>query len=130
MTRMLIKFEAKLTAGIKFDEGSKVFVTFAPALNLYSQGETELQAKHALRDAVQSFLSVAYKNKVLDRCLKLDGFKKDAEGENQGIFQEATEYINVEEMILERNKFRDVFEIPASLPLEAVMPCEERLAVA
>lgn len=117
MKKILIKFEAKLTAGIKYDDATKVFVTFAPALNLYSQGETELQAKHALRDAVQSFLHVAYKNNVLEKCLQLDGFTKESAGKPEEVCVDAGEFINVEEMILEKNKFSDVFEIPAFLPL-------------
>ncbi len=92
-------------------------MTFAPALNLYSQGKTELKAKHALIDAVQSFLLVAYQNKVLDRCLKLDGFTTGIPN-TVGEFIKPTDYINVEEMILEKNEFRDTFVVPASLPFE------------
>ncbi len=114
---MRITFEAKLKAGIKHDKDANVYVTYVPALKLYSQGETELQAKTALNDAVASFLLVAYENKLLEKCLHIVGFK-NSEGEEKSEQKEDQEdYINItEEMILEKNNFEDVFEVPAYLP--------------
>ena len=43
-----ITFEAKIKAGIKHDEAINIYVAFAPALNLYSQGETAEEAQNAI----------------------------------------------------------------------------------
>lgn len=113
---MNLIFEARLIAGIKYDKDVEMHVTYAPALRLYSQGETVIQAKSALKDAIQSFLIVAYTNGVLEKCLKNVGFSIVADprippGENE-------EYISFkEEEILEEKEFDDIFEVPASLPL-------------
>ena len=116
---MNINFEAKLKAGIKYDKDVEVYVTYVPALRLYSQGETVIQAKSALKDAIQSFLIVAYSNGVLEKCLKNVGFSIVADP--RSTLCESEEYISFEEEeILEEKKFEDIFEIPASLPLSMV----------
>ncbi len=116
---MNIIFEAKLKAGIKYDKDVEVYVTYAPALRVYSQGETAIQAKSALKDAVQSFLIVAYSNGVLEKCLKNVGFAIIADP--RSTLCESEEYISFkEEEILEEKQFDDIFEIPASLPLSMV----------
>jgi hypothetical protein len=106
---MTLSFEVRLKGGIKYDDTAKVWVTYAPDLKLYSQGETEIQAKIALEDAVRSFICVAHRNGVLEKCLKTVGFSDNKE-----------EYINIkEEKILEENNFKDIFDIYNSLPLLA-----------
>lgn len=72
---MDIKFVAKvdMLAGIKYDEEAKVFVTYTPTFNLFSQGTTEERAKAALRDAVTSFLTVAHRKGILIACLEEQG---------------------------------------------------------
>jgi len=116
---MKITFKVKLKAGIKHDKNVDVYVTYAPALRLYSQGETVNQAKSALKDAVQSFLIVAYTNGVLVKCLKNLGFSIVAD--SQSTLCESEEFLSdQEEEILEEKKFEDIFEIPASLPLSMV----------
>jgi len=116
---MKIMFEARLKAGIKHDKKNKIYITYAPALRLYSQGENMIQAKSALEDAIQSFLIVAYRKGVLDKCLKNAGFCVDVP--SRGEQCEGQEFISVkEEVILEQQKFEDVFEIPAHLSLSMV----------
>jgi len=113
---MKLNFEARLIAGIKYDKDVEVYVTYAPALRLYSQGETEIQAKSAIKDAIQSFLIVAYTNGVLEKCLKNVGFSIVADP--RSTLCESEEYISFEEKeILEDKEFEDIFEVPASLPL-------------
>lgn len=113
---MKITFEAKLKAGIKYDKEVKAYVTYAPALRVYSQGKTERQAKLGLEDAIQSFFIVAYKNGVLEKCLKNVGFSVDPDPKRK--IHKSEEYIRIrEEAILAENEFENIFEIPASLPL-------------
>ena len=104
---MTIIFKARLKAGIKYDEDAKVYITYSPALGIYSQGENAIQAKLALEDAVESFFSVAYKKGVLERLLK------NVE------FSSKDEFVSVEEKILEKNHFQDIFDFRAYLPLVA-----------
>lgn len=103
---MTIKFEGKLKAGIRFDEEVNAYITYAPAVDIYSQGESVIDAKTALEDAVTSFLHVAYKMGVLSRQLEK---VECAPGE----------YINVDdtddEVILKKRSFSEIFEVPAAL---------------
>ena len=115
---MKIKIETKLMAGIKFDKEADIYVSYAPALRVYAQGDNKKQAKVALQDAVDSFLIVAYENGVLEKCLKNVGFVIDTNPMHNPKIGE--EYIEIaEETILEEKEFKHIFEIPAVLPLAA-----------
>lgn len=116
---MRICIEARFKAGIKFDEQAQVHVTFAPALGVYSQGETVIQAKEALEDAVKSYLCVAYNNKVLDQCLQTQGFS--VESPQCGLSAPVPgEYVKISEArVLENEKFTDMFDFPAHIALAA-----------
>lgn len=113
-----ISFQVKLKAGIKFDEEAKVFVSFAPALQLYSQGLTKTEAKRALQDAVESWLIVAYENEVLERALQQSGFKTVPTHVAQS--PASDQYISwTEEEILEEQHFEDIWDLPTSLNLSS-----------
>ncbi len=115
---MKIKMETRLMAGIRFDKEAEVYISYAPALRVYAQGESKKQAKVALRDAVESYLIVAYENGVLERCLKNVGFVIDASPAHKP--NKGEEYIEIaEEAILAEKEFKHMFEIPAILPLAA-----------
>lgn len=109
----MVKFEAKLKAGIKWDEDAKVYVTFAPALGLYSQGANKIQAKAALDDAVNSFLIVAYKKNVLNSILNANGCVRDIRPIDE--LRSSDEQYIVVERILEQQAYEDVFEVRAEL---------------
>jgi predicted RNase H-like HicB family nuclease len=114
---MRINIEARFKAGIKFDEEAKVHVTFAPALGIYSQGETVIQAKAALEDAVRSFLCVAYNNRVLDECLQMSGFSVESPGCGSAVAGPG-EYVRIsDDRVLEDEKFVDMFDFPAEIAL-------------
>ena len=117
MSKLQIRFAAKLKAGIKFDSEAKVYLTYAPALQLYSQGETKIVAKTALSDAIQLFLVAAYEKGVLEQYLKQAGFRPDGR-QVDALRSGEDQFINiVEEQALEDQAFEDVFEVPASLQL-------------
>lgn len=117
---MRIKIEAKFRAGIKYDKEAEVYVTYAPALRVSSQGENLIQAKVALKDAVESFLIVAYEKGVLEKCLKNVGFAIDTCPIHKSIKSE--EYIEIaEETILVEKQFEDIFDVPVTLPLATRM---------
>ena len=45
---------------IRYDDEAGVFVSFCPALKLYSQGETEEDAKEALRSTVCQYIQACF----------------------------------------------------------------------
>ena len=104
---MTITIKAQLIAGIKHDENANVFVTYVPALGIYSQGENMIQAKLALNDAVESFFRVSHDKGVLHTLLESANFFTKSE------------YVTVEEKILEENNFQDIFPISTHVPLVA-----------
>lgn len=53
----IVTIEAKFKASVKRDEKANVWVSYAPMLQVYSQGETKSQAQHALTDAVTLLLT-------------------------------------------------------------------------
>ncbi len=48
-----------LKAGVRYDERTKVYVAYAPAVNIYSQATSEEHARRALESAITLFLGVA-----------------------------------------------------------------------
>ncbi len=54
-------FQPRIRGEVTFDEQAKVFVTYIPALGIYSQAESEAQAKTALRDAVEGWFTTHHK---------------------------------------------------------------------
>ena len=57
---MEITFKAKIRASIELDAGVNMYVAFVPALRIYSQGKTPIEAKKAIEDATESYLKVAH----------------------------------------------------------------------
>jgi len=57
---MGIRIVARLDVGVRFDAQAQVFVSFAPALRIYSQGPTEEEALRAIESAIRLYLSTAY----------------------------------------------------------------------
>jgi len=96
---MTVVLKAKLRGGIKYDNSVNVFVTSAPALGIYSQGETTIQAKMALEDAVKSFLATAYDRGVLNKFLINADFSPNEE------------YIKIEETEFKKKDYQDIFDL-------------------
>jgi len=116
MTPIKITIKVSLTAGIKFDKEAGVYVAYTPALGIFSQGESIDRAKLALEDAVHSFLLVAHKNNLLEKCLKTTAFKPSTQPK-KGLERKGKEYISItEEQILEQSDYGCIFKIPAELP--------------
>jgi hypothetical protein len=102
---------ASLKAGVRYDERAKVYVGYAPALNIYSQATTVERARRALENAIALFLSVASDGRRFAAVLATAGFAGDSR-------KRSTDYggdriHNVEEEILEQQHFHCVFDVPA-----------------
>ena len=77
MTSFTISVQLK--AAIRRDDDAGVFVSFCPALKIYSQGETKREAKEALTSAVRLFIDGCLGRGILDRMLRELGFSASPE---------------------------------------------------
>ena len=115
---MRITFSANLRIGVKHDDSANVFVGYAPALDIYSQGSSKSEAKRATESAVRQFISVAYDKGVLEQILKSSGFSQVQRGAGAEV---ESEYIAIsEEEILEEQNFPYTFDVSTRLDLERV----------
>ena len=55
----------RILIGVRYDDDAKVFVSYSPAFELYSQGQTETRAMEAMKDAINGYIAVALKKHVL-----------------------------------------------------------------
>lgn len=73
MPRLLdVKF--CLQGKIREDQDTKSFVSYCPALDLYSAGRTRPEAKAALQSAVDMFIRLSYDRGILGQLLRDKGF--------------------------------------------------------
>lgn len=59
---------AELLIVVHKDNQAKVYVSHAPALNVYSQGRTEHEAVLALEQAVRSYIIAVHRRGYLERA--------------------------------------------------------------
>jgi predicted RNase H-like HicB family nuclease len=113
----IITIAVKLLASSQRDEEAGVFVSRCPALNIFSQGETEDEAKAAIEEAVTLHLKTAYRFDRLHQLLVRAGFEM-VSGSPLASFQ--GEYVAVTEVSETpmRGKSTD-FEIEIPLTLVA-----------
>ena len=71
-----IRFELTVPAEVREDEDH--FVSFCPALDVYSQGPSEETALDNLAEALQLFVESCLARGTLDRVLKDCGFEPEA----------------------------------------------------
>lgn len=71
---MKFRIDCKLNAGVKFDDAAGVHVAWCPALDVYSQGESESEAKAAIESAVLMYVKNCVRRGVLESVLKARGF--------------------------------------------------------
>ena len=74
-----IRFELAVPADVRKDGNH--FVSFCPALDVYSQGPGEEAALDNLAEALQLFVESCLARGTLDRVLKACGFEPDADRE-------------------------------------------------
>ena len=74
-----IRFELAVPAEVRKDGDH--FVSFCPALDVYSQGPSEEAALDNLTEALQLFVESCLARGTLDRVLKDCGFEPDADPE-------------------------------------------------
>ncbi len=87
---MQIRIEAQLSVRVRWDEAVGIYVSYAPALDIYSQGETQDHAIRAIEGAMRMYLITALEDDKIGRVLKRFG-----EAVATGIGPEPRQYINV-----------------------------------
>ncbi len=73
---MVLQIQVNLSGAIRRDADADVFVSYCPALKLYSQGEDEVQAMEALKSAVGLFLTTCFDRGQWDAALRDAGFNE------------------------------------------------------
>ncbi|HEY3129585.1 MAG TPA: hypothetical protein VGL91_09005 [Acidobacteriota bacterium] len=102
----------QLAGAIRFDKEIAVHVSYCPALDIFSQGNTQDEAKQALQSAVQMFVMRCYEKGTLLTVLKDRGFAA-----SQPILSPqdaAGEFI-----FLGKQHYEGVFELNVPIPLIA-----------
>ena len=112
-----IKFTVNLLGATRKDEQAGVFVSFCPALNIYSQGVTEEDAHKALQETIELYLETCYEHGILRAELKKSGFVSTREPMLQPK-QACEEFIKIE-----KANFDHVFEM--DIPWNLVAAAQE-----
>ena len=86
---MQTRIDAQLNVRVRRDEPSGVYVSYAPALDIYYQGETQEDAVRAIEGAMRMFLITALEVDKLGGVLKRFGEVVS------GIGPEPSQYIKV-----------------------------------
>lgn len=71
---MALEINFRLQARIRRDEETATYVTWCPALNVRSQGTSEVEARRALSSAITMYIKHCYQRKILDNLLNEHGF--------------------------------------------------------
>lgn len=71
----LIDVTFKLDCLIREDKESKSFVSYCPALELYSAGRNRVEAREAIISAISMYLRISYERKVLGDLLHERNFQ-------------------------------------------------------
>jgi predicted RNase H-like HicB family nuclease len=64
-----VRLETHLEICIRRDDSASVFVSHAPALDVFSQGRTDREALHAIESAVRLYFVTAHEQGFLQRIL-------------------------------------------------------------
>lgn len=69
-----VKIHMQLTCTVREDKEADCYVSHCPALNVFSAGNTELEAFEAIRSALTMYALALYKKNRLDEKLLTTGF--------------------------------------------------------
>lgn len=110
---MTFELTVRLNGVTRRDDESNVYVSYCPALDLYSQAPTEDQAKEALESAIRLFLMSCVERQQLCHVLHARGFTKAA-GVPLSRPMDTPEFILVRE-----HRFESTFDVNVPLYLLA-----------
>lgn len=108
-----------LQGAIREDKDTASFVSYCPALDLYSAGRTRPEAKRALQSAVDLFVRSCYSRGILGQVLQAKGFEAtDPNVPDEHGLVDGENFIVVRELA-HREAFDDVFNVEVPLHLIA-----------
>ena len=105
---------ATLKAGVRYDEQAKVYIGYAPSLNIYSQAPTQEHARRALEGAITLFLKVVSRGRRFSGVLPTSGASKYSR-RNGAARHDDHAQAEEEEMLAQRH-FHWIFDVPTSFP--------------
>jgi predicted RNase H-like HicB family nuclease len=111
-----MKIEINLRAAVGFDSQAGVWVSWCPALDIYSQGESKSEARLALNEALTSYVKYCYKSQILDNVLVKRGFQVSPDSQ---VATDGDEYIDVQK--LDHGQFSHTFDLTVQVPLTSAM---------
>lgn len=115
----LLNVSFQVGAVIREDKETACFVSYCPALDLYSAGRTRPEARKALLSAVDMYVRICYQRNILGKVLHAKGFMPDATQDSLVPHVEGrTDYIAVTEEPTP-DQYDDVFELQVPLHLIA-----------
>lgn len=113
----LLDVKFSLQGQLREDKDTNCFVSYCPALDLYSAGITRLDAKRALRGAVDMYVRLCYSRGILGRLLQEKGFQAALAGVTAPNPTDSNDFIAITET-QHGMVYDDVF--PVEVPLHLV----------
>jgi predicted RNase H-like HicB family nuclease len=114
---MLMKITVSLKGAFRWDEQAQVFLSFCPALKIYSQGTSREDAVESLQETIMLYVETCLERGILESVLKEAGFSF-ASPELLTPTELCQEYIAVEKANFER-----VFDM--DIPIHLVAAAQE-----
>lgn len=129
--KVALKFS--LEGLIREDKDTNCFVSYCPALDIYSAGMTRPQAKAALQSAIDLFIRVCFDRQSLGRVLQSKGFVMVPAPEHlsggEFIAVAAEQNANVSAMV-QGAEYDDRFTVEVPLALVAQQQAQQHAGVA
>jgi len=128
---MKLEMDIKLRAAVRYDDEAAVWVSWCPALDVYSQGTSRVRAQAAIEEALVMYVRFCYQKKILGQVLSNRGFtasKPDKTATHSGgdeVFEEFISVRSVQEhanarTVQEQAKHTpSIFDVIVPLPLVA-----------
>lgn len=118
-----VKIHMQLTCTVRKDEETDCYVSHCPILNVFSAGNSELEALEAIRSALKMYALALYKQNRLDEKLLTTGFcpvsdKKELSNADQFVSVE----ISKEQVDVGRDR---VQTIEVDVPLELIVSAHQ-----
>ncbi len=101
-----VKIKIEMQLPVLLQKKEKWFVSSCPILDVFSQGETEEQAKNNLIEALSLFLSSCYEHGTFEAVLQQCGFQRAVSNDVIGYehpFPNTSEYVDVPLYLLANN---------------------------
>lgn len=93
MANNALDFSFKLAIATRLDEETGVHVGYCPALGIYSQGRSSIEAEEAVASALTLYVGACYSRGILNDILCSKGFTEAATGAQINSVEQ--EYITV-----------------------------------